>query len=781
MNMPDAPTMTVSPARQRGAGAILAMMFLVIFASLATAMAIVSQGNLRTADSHLKMNRALAAAETGMRFMIYRMHQVIAHEDDLIVPQGIIDKELAVTLWKVTRDELYNDLQTDAQDARPGLIAGGPVEALEVGPIAVGPNEPAFTAVFMQHPIPTNLSADHPFHGHSYDSKFYKRPPYDGSQPDTGIATPISAANTLDARWVRLRVEATDRGVTRSISLDLRIDKKIRAAILSKNRVMIGRNVMVEGRIGSNFMDVHLPHGHPVQMESDFRGLTPEFDAELTAFVGALAGDPAQNIPSADIDGDNRLNTAELAAVEGELAVTDVNGDGFVDAYDLFLARFQNAEGSVLLTDLESGGVSPTRAKELLQLIDTFGDPSRPGYGDGKIDERDRYAKIRGEVVIAATRKAWEEGAAKQPYGTYQDYFQGPIHPGHHEVAMEFGADADRFPQFTQEDFSGAVQKLEEVVGGDVYTQADDNEGFEGVPSRRELDEPEAVPFGAENPYDYYDRPVFENMVFKNVRIPKGTNALFINCRFIGVTYVEIDRFNSRDQFPHFTDPDRNAFNYGGMQDRNGDPLYPELDKTLSHNPKTLGNNLRFHNCRFEGSIVSGDQGGGQPLNYSHTRNKLNFTGNTEFPDLLDPTTAPDLTDQERQELRRSRILTPHMSVEMGTFDDPTDDETIHLTGAIVAGVIDLRGNIKIDGTLMTTYEPKAGDGTVMGDTSPNFNTTLGYFSSEAGDLEAGESLGEGMGAIQIRYDPTLPLPDGVLAKISIEPMAITYHEGGAQ
>ena len=53
---------TTRTPRDRGAAAVLAMMFLVIFSSLAAAMAIVSQGNLQTADSSLKINRSRAAA-----------------------------------------------------------------------------------------------------------------------------------------------------------------------------------------------------------------------------------------------------------------------------------------------------------------------------------------------------------------------------------------------------------------------------------------------------------------------------------------------------------------------------------------------------------------------------------------------------------------------------------------------------------------------------------------------------------------------------------------------
>ena len=789
----------VARARQRGAGAILAMMFLVIFASLGTAMAIVAQGNLRTADSHLRMNRALAAAETGMRFTMYRMQQVIAAEADLVISEGVVDTDLAEELWETLRAGLYDSFDNELHNEEDPWVFGD--TGLHIGPIAIGPEAPKFTAAFIQHPIPSDLPADHPFHGHSYDSRFYQRMPYAAAvtsqeqamKQQTGVDWVVSSSAPLDARWVRLRVTAKDGDVARSISMDLRIDKRLDAAVLSKSRVMIGRNVMIEGRIGSTFMDVDLPNGHPVQMEDDFRGLNSDLDDLLDAFVGALAGDPSQNIAPADADGDNRLNSSELAAVDGQLNVTDVDGDGYVDAYDLFLAEFQNSEGSVQLTDLESGGVSNVRAKELLQLIDTFGDPGRPGYGDGKIDHQDRYAKVRGEVIIAAAREDWQDGAAKQPYGTYQDYFQGPIQPGHHKAPLEFEAEEDRFPQFDQHDFQAAAERLLlEHVTSDVWTVAENN------PERRNSDKPqiykpagtgqyEEVPYGAEHPYDHYDRPVFENMVFTNVRIPAGTNALFVDCVFTGVTYVEVAANNSRDQYPHPTDPEQNAFNYGGMQEADGSPMYPEVDDALKDylpsgklSPKDLGNNLRFHNCRFEGSIVSGDQNGGQPLDFSHTRNKLNFTGETEFPDVMDQAEVPGLSAAERQEFRRSRILAPHMSVEMGTFNDPTGDEAIHLTGAIVAGIIDMRGNIKIDGTLMTTYEPKAGDGTVMGDTSPNFNTTLGYFSNEAGDLEAGALPGDGMGVIQIRYDPSLPLPDGVMARIRVDPMVMTYFEGGA-
>ena len=66
------------PGGRRGVASVLAMMFLVIFGSLAVAMAVVAQGNLRTADSSLKVSRAMSAAETGIVFATSRLRHVCA-------------------------------------------------------------------------------------------------------------------------------------------------------------------------------------------------------------------------------------------------------------------------------------------------------------------------------------------------------------------------------------------------------------------------------------------------------------------------------------------------------------------------------------------------------------------------------------------------------------------------------------------------------------------------------------------------------------------------------
>ena len=89
-------------ARTRhGVASVLAMMFLVIFSSLAAAMAVVAQGNLRTADSYMKVSRAMSAAETGL---VFAKRRLASESSRFIVLKGVIDKSYGDALWDGTYD-----------------------------------------------------------------------------------------------------------------------------------------------------------------------------------------------------------------------------------------------------------------------------------------------------------------------------------------------------------------------------------------------------------------------------------------------------------------------------------------------------------------------------------------------------------------------------------------------------------------------------------------------------------------------------------------------------
>src|SRR6185369_4126864 len=59
-----------------------------------------------------------------------------------------------------------------------------------------------------------------------------------------------------------------------------------------------------------------------------------------------------------------------------------------------------------------------------------------------------------------------------------------------------------------------------------------------------------------------------------------------------------------------------------------------------------------------------------------------------------------------------------------------------------VAGVLDVRGNATIDGSLLLTFMPVAGEGPLQHNGAPvgnpaGFNATLGYFGPADGDGES--------------------------------------------
>ena len=89
-----APTRPLS--NRRGVASVLAMMFLVIFGSLAAAMAVVAAGNLRSADQALRVSTASSAAETGLRFAAWQLEREARR---FVVERGDIDAPFAQSLW----------------------------------------------------------------------------------------------------------------------------------------------------------------------------------------------------------------------------------------------------------------------------------------------------------------------------------------------------------------------------------------------------------------------------------------------------------------------------------------------------------------------------------------------------------------------------------------------------------------------------------------------------------------------------------------------------------
>src|SRR4249920_3618339 len=86
----------LSAARRRGVVSVVSMMFLILFGSLAAAMAIMSKGNIITAATHQHVVRALGAAETGLGIAQQRMAEAAAR---FVVSRGSVDSTFGQKLW----------------------------------------------------------------------------------------------------------------------------------------------------------------------------------------------------------------------------------------------------------------------------------------------------------------------------------------------------------------------------------------------------------------------------------------------------------------------------------------------------------------------------------------------------------------------------------------------------------------------------------------------------------------------------------------------------------
>jgi len=498
------------------------------------------------------------------------------------------------------------------------------------------------------------------------------------------------------------------------------------------------------------------------------------------------------------------------------------------------------------------------------------------GWRDGALDRRDPYAKIAGGMVFRTDKASWETAQG----GSYQRVVEGAIRRNRNQAPVTFGANQTQMPDIDLAEIRDAGNTLRGLADGATfdaqvaaqlsvavgalatYTETKTNATLPRY-FRGNMDNAaakaltgqnlyEKAPFNSPNFTDWYVRPRYENMAFKNVVIPAGNNALFVNCTFAGVTRVRSETTNTHTNWslygrmtwdantsrPVFSPQalDKSDFlRYTSGNVADGPANYadfpdpPTIGGTLrtgaARNTKLYSNNIRFHNCLVVGSMVSD-----MPTVFNPVRNKLQFTGSTQFSRThpASPNTAalnPDTADLP--EIDKSSLMLPQYSVELGQFNSPTDTfaggptpQAISLRGTIVAGVLDARGNTDIEGTLLMTFRPVLGaapleyNGTAVGNPA-NFNLSMGYFGPEDGDEESmdpstlptsgtnrivgydtdGDGLADvastqakpagstdipfyGYGRIDVRWNPDLAMPDGIMLPVSAVTVAGTYKEG---
>jgi len=201
-------------------------------------------------------------------------------------------------------------------------------------------------------------------------------------------------------------------------------------------------------------------------------------------------------------------------------------------------------------------------------------------------------------------------------------------------------------------------------------------------------------------------RHVYEGQTFTDARLPDNYNALFRNCTFRGILYVDCYKSTS-----------------------------------------TYYNNVRFEDCDFEGTIITD-----VPETFKWQHNCLYFTGEATF--------------NNESGLEEATILAPHFNVNLGNTN-PVAGENNVLTGAIVGGIVDVRGNAQIFGTIISMCDTSAWSSGYV----TNIGATLddgGTETTELGDI----------GVISITPEEDKMLPSGIKTPIVIKPLQNTYSEG---
>lgn len=792
---------------RRGITSVLAMMFLVIFGSLSVAMAIMAQGNLRAADSALHVSRASSAAQTGLVFAVRRLE---TEGSRWVVRRGLIDETYGGALWTGELEGIDDTVVVLPADGYTTTEdPAGLMEALMDAHLA---DDHAFDAEPGDNLLPGVINGDRletkPIRMIETSNGFYFRLRYE------------LLDSSEDESRIRVTSEGVDGDITRQVAMDFLITKRIPYAVVSPNRIMIGKNVLVEGplgtRFGMNAGELNEGNGDPLLMRSDFRYLDEDLDAEIDLLNAAIA--------EYDVDGDGRLrpnHPVEGPPVQANDAFVDIDGDQYVTGFDLFLAAFDlDSDGRVVwdADRAQASGLGVLTPEftgvddQLARLLDrAFADRNLDGaidatdtalgYDDGVLDKFDLYAKVRGSLAFGIEESDWEN-ANGAPWRTV---VEGAVMPDTDQSPVVFGASENVLRDVTTAMFEDNQGWYADQTSSSSSFASQVEENLSGTEGAEEIEagsgEWESVPQGSPNPYDWYQRPVYTNMTFTDVLIPVGTNARFVNCTFIGTTYVETEVACTNVNWNYLGAIQR-------VEDEGGSITWePKFEGIEGADPpdggdpildtKPWSNNLVFENCTVLGAIA-----GDRPGEYTHWRNKLQFTGATRFYlDPLDPEidVQPDaedirsvlesFSDDQMDNFSRSMMMMPGWSVDVGNFSNEQAANweatpVVNLRGVIIAGILDARGTVDVHGTLLMTFRPVEGSGPLFYGGNPDqFNTTLGYFGPLDGDLEGADPTAEdfeGFGEISLRYDPSVRLPDGIPWPISVEPLPDTYTEGAS-
>jgi hypothetical protein len=741
-------------AGRRGMVAVVAMLYMLLLTTLALAMYAVANTNVQTSANFADIDRAQSAAEGGLRWIDSRFQTINRPTSD----KGTITATIANTLWPALRDAVKADLTS---------IKGIGGAFITVKYSTAGDTLTA-----------TGLCLD-AAEGSTCDVILQQLP----AGPGWWLG-PNGVQATVDQRYIKVTCVGHYRRAARAVSMVFQMDKKVKFAVVGKVPIQLGINTIVDGPVGMSTA-IKYP---PVYVMSDFPHLSATLKTKIDNFnnylegVGTVGGKTINNHKGYD----NRIsvNNSDEFTLATAAGYKDVNGDAFIDEYDLFFEQYDTNKDKVITkAEFTNPATGKLYDEQLFTTIDRLSPPmdnedvnkngvfdagefdlngdglpqwedKRSGYDDGQLDIRDPYAKIKGSLTMSTSVAAWNANLAPSGLNVY-DEIRGPI------ASTDPTQPAVKFDATTKDVFDTAPINFEQTAllykaktgaggGAQLVNMTStppviENKVLAAGDANGGAPVPERTPYGSTSWQATISRPKFVGIKFKNVQIPKGLNALFDNCTFTGVTFVDTTRDIVKVGTTTVTTDKTDGMNWAKRMKPTTTVFANTTTLTATNSSGyTDGNNLRFNDCTFEGPLVAP-----YATAYTHFANSWEFTGATYFNNKVDPTAT---------------IIAPQTNMEMGSFTNPAAAPST-LLGVVVAGNIDIRGSTTIDGSIIVT-----GDGAG--------NTTLGYFGNNDAETNPGAMPEGGYGKIYLRYNPFRPMPDGVVLPIDMKPVLDSYREG---
>jgi hypothetical protein len=734
----------------------MTLVYMLMFGALASSMVAFSQGNMAVQQGEMDASRALNAAESGMSFLLLQFRTV---SQPIIKEGSIASMSTPSQIWSGTNVESVSGNNGLAVSLASAFNSSHALTTTMTAPTGTNPlNVPAITV---------DAGSD--------NSTYTLSITWDPANPQT-----LTGSNTSIA-VLHCTSVGTSNKTTRTITLDIWLQKTLKYAVYSNVSIQLGKNVRVIGDVASTYTGTD--KGPPVQMFSDFHYLPNlgQMDSDLATLRGLLN--------TYDTTYTNRLNLANptAATAAAKAGLKDLNGDGYIDDMDVALKNLDaNKDAAISQAEFTNPNTGTSYDSDLFNLIDdpegavnavtgllpNGSSPLWNGYDDGTVNALDGYAKVNGSVKTALTYSQWTGAASGWgQWGdtsggasgtTFRDQFEGPVVNTDPTVApvqfgYDFGSDQTLAPSnFDTSSYDSKIpsSNASKTTSGGVTTISN---GTLTSSMANGTTVTEHTPADATSGWQAtLSRPVFQNVTFNNVRIPKGLNAKFVNCTFNGYTSVKMNT----------TIVSGGSVKSGGtisggttITDSNDGMTYAErmisgvfsANTTLTASNSvgyTQGNNLHFSSCTFNG-VMTADT----PTAYTAFANSWEFDGTTTFNNTVDPSVT---------------IMCPNTNIEMGSFQNPGGNPST-LIGVVVAGNIDIRGSASVDGSLIVT-----GNGAE--------NTTLGYF----GSTDQGQAVpplaqlpSEAKGAyghLFFQINPSRGMPNGISIPVVYEPQYSTYQ-----